>query len=54
MGTSSIQMVDTKNQYLKIKKEVDAAITAVIDSSQFIQGPAVKAFEKNVEVYLGT
>ena len=54
MGSGSIQMVDTKNQYLKIKKEVDAAITAVIDSSQFIQGPAVKAFEKNVEVYLGT
>lgn len=50
----NIQMVDTKNQYLKIKKEVDAAIQDVIDSSLFIQGPAVKNFEANVEKYLGT
>lgn len=49
----NIQMVDTKNQYLKIKKEVDSAIQAVIDSSQFIQGPAVKNFESNSEKYLG-
>ena len=53
MGTNNIHMVDTKNQYLKIKKEVDEAIAAVIDSSQFIQGPAVKEFEKNAEKYLG-
>lgn len=53
MGESKIQMVDTKNQYLKIKKEVDAAIASVIDSSQFILGPAVAEFERNVEYYLG-
>ncbi len=46
-------MVDTKNQYLKIKKEVDSAIQAVIDSTQFLQGPAVKEFETNVAKYLG-
>jgi dTDP-4-amino-4,6-dideoxygalactose transaminase len=46
-------MVDTKNQYLKIKPEIDSAISEVIESSQFIQGPAVKKFEKNVEQYLG-
>ena len=46
-------MVDTKNQYLKIKKEVDQAIADVIDSSQFIQGPAVAQFERNIESYLG-
>lgn len=50
----NIQMVDTKNQYLKIKKEVDSAIQAVIDSTQFIQGPAVKQFESNIEKYLGS
>src|SRR5688500_11205124 len=53
MGSMNIQMVDTKNQYLKIKKEVDSAIQAVIDSTQFIQGPAVKEFESNVQKYLG-
>lgn len=53
MGETKIQMVDTKNQYLKIKKEVDSAIAAVIDSAQFIQGPAVIEFERNIENYLG-
>lgn len=48
-----IQMVDTQTQYRKIKKEVDSAIQNVIDTSLFIQGPAVKEFESNVEKYLG-
>ncbi|RPI18823.1 MAG: DegT/DnrJ/EryC1/StrS family aminotransferase [Ignavibacteriae bacterium] len=45
-------MVDLKNQYLKIKDEVDNAIKGVIDSVQFIQGNAVKEFEKNTAEYL--
>lgn len=53
MSVKNIQMVDTKNQYLKIKNEIDSAIHEVIDSSQFIQGPAVKKFESNIEKYLG-
>lgn len=53
MSIKNIQMVDTKNQYLKIKNEIDSAIHEVIDSTQFIQGPAVKKFENNVEKYLG-
>ena len=53
MGLKNIQMVDTKTQYLKIKEEIDTAIQIVIDSTQFIQGPAVKKFESNVEKYLG-
>lgn len=52
MGLKNIQMVDTKNQYLKIKSEIDKAILDVIESTQFIQGPAVRKFEKNVEEYL--
>lgn len=52
MSIKSIQMVDTKNQYLKIKNEIDSAVSEVIESTQFIQGPAVKNFEKNVEKYL--
>ncbi len=54
MSLNNIQMVDTKAQYLKIKHEIDTAIQDVIDSTQFIQGPAVKKFEKNVENYLGS
>ncbi|GIV26609.1 MAG: cell surface polysaccharide biosynthesis protein [Bacteroidia bacterium] len=45
-------MVDLKNQYLKIKSEIDAAIQEVIDSTAFINGPAVKAFQNNLEKYL--
>lgn len=45
-------MVDLKNQYLKIKSEIDAAIQDVIDSTAFINGPAVKTFQKNLEEYL--
>jgi len=53
MEKMKIHMVDTHNQYLKIKNEIDDAIHRVIDSSQFILGPAVREFEKNIETYLG-
>src|SRR4030095_3513534 len=53
MGDLKIQMVDTRNQYLKIKAEIDSAINEVIDSSQFILGSAVSKFERSVEKYLG-
>ena len=46
-------MVDLKGQYLKIKDEVDAGIQAVIDSSAFINGPAVNAFRLHLSQYLG-
>lgn len=46
------QMVDLKNQYLKIKQEIDSAIQEVIDSTAFINGPAVKTFQQNLEQYL--
>jgi UDP-2-acetamido-2-deoxy-ribo-hexuluronate aminotransferase len=48
-----IQMVDLKGQYLKIKSEVDAGIQQVIDSTAFINGPAVKEFQADLERYLG-
>lgn len=46
-------MVDLKAQYEKIKPEVDVAIHQVIDSTAFINGPAVQRFQKNLEQYLG-
>ncbi len=48
-----IQMVDLKRQYQKIQKEVDNAVLEVIRSSQYINGPEVKAFQKELEEYLG-
>jgi len=47
-----IQMVDLKGQYQKIKTEVDAAIQNVIDNTAFINGPAVKEFQADLEKYL--
>ncbi len=45
-------MVDLKGQYQKIKIEVDTAISEVIETSAFINGPAVKNFSQNLEEYL--
>jgi len=51
--TKKIQMVDLKGQYQKIKAEVDAGIQEVIDNTAFINGPAVKEFQADLERYLG-
>lgn len=53
VSTKKIQMVDLKGQYLKIKTEVDTAMQEVIDGTAFINGPAVKTFQLNLEKYLG-
>jgi len=49
---NKIQMVDLKGQYQKIKTEVDAAMNEVISSTSFINGPAVKEFQSDLETYL--
>ena len=48
-----IRMVDLKGQYTFIADEVKAALDEVIDSTAFINGPAVKEFQANLEAYLG-
>ena len=48
-----IRMVDLKSQYTFIADEVKAALDEVIDSTAFINGPAVKEFQANLEAYLG-
>ncbi len=48
-----LQMVDLRSQYLDIKTEIDHGIQEVVDSCAFINGPAVQAFQKNMEQYLG-
>ncbi len=52
MQPSSIQMVDLKSQYQKIKNEIDGAIQEVIENAQFIKGPCVYEFETNLSKYL--
>lgn len=47
-----IQMVDLRSQYLHIKAEIDKGIEEVIDSCAFINGPAVKNFQTDLEKYL--
>jgi dTDP-4-amino-4,6-dideoxygalactose transaminase len=48
-----IKMVDLKGQYEGIRDEINAAIQEVVESTAFINGPAVGRFQKNLEQYLG-
>jgi dTDP-4-amino-4,6-dideoxygalactose transaminase len=52
ISTKKIQMVDLKGQYEKIKTEVDAGIQEVLNTTAFINGPAVKEFQADLEKYL--
>ncbi|MCS7029589.1 MAG: DegT/DnrJ/EryC1/StrS family aminotransferase [Bacteroidia bacterium] len=47
-----IQMVDLRTQYHRIQQEIDKAILDVVESSAFINGPAVKQFAQNLAKYL--
>ncbi|MNK10366.1 UDP-2-acetamido-2-deoxy-3-oxo-D-glucuronate aminotransferase [compost metagenome] len=49
---ASIQMVDLKGQYQKIKTEIDVAINEVLESTAFINGPQVKSFEQKLADFL--
>ncbi|MDT8440424.1 MAG: DegT/DnrJ/EryC1/StrS family aminotransferase [Desulfuromonadales bacterium] len=48
-----IPMVDLKIQYQQLKAEIDAAVAGVLESTQFILGPEVTAFEEEIAAYLG-
>lgn len=50
----NIPMLDLKGQYRKIKSEVDSAIQNVLDNTNFINGPEVSAFEKDLAQYTGS
>lgn len=47
----SIQMVDLKSQYLKIKNEIDQALLMAVEAGAFINGPQVKTFASNLEEF---
>ena len=48
-----IQMVDLQSQYQEIKSEIEVALQEILESASFINGPAVKSFQQNLENYLG-
>lgn len=52
MWMGKIQMVDLIGQYNKIQEQVDKSIIDVVRSSQYINGPEVKLFQKELENYL--
>jgi dTDP-4-amino-4,6-dideoxygalactose transaminase len=49
-----IPYVDLRSQYRAIKPEIDAAVLRVLDSTQFILGEEVAAFEQEFAAYCGT
>ena len=46
-----IPMVDLKRQYHSLKKEIDLAISEVLEQTQFILGPNVGLLEKEIAAY---
>ncbi len=48
-----VPFLDLKAQYQSIKAEIDAAIAGVLESSQFILGQEVAAFEREFAAYCG-
>jgi len=52
-GKPVIPVLDLKTQYHLIKAEIDAAIASVLESAEFILGPAVQDLEQRVAAYCG-
>ena len=48
-----IPLADLKTQYHSIKAEIDGAIAGVLESSQFVLGAEVAAFEQEFAAYCG-
>jgi dTDP-4-amino-4,6-dideoxygalactose transaminase len=46
-----IPFVDLQAQYRQLKPEIDEAVLEVLESAQFVLGPAVSAFEENFAKY---
>jgi len=48
-----VPFLDLKAQYHSIKAEIDAAVSGVLESAQFVLGPEVAAFEQEFAAYCG-
>lgn len=53
MAVERIDMVDLRGQYRLLKGEIDAAVSEVLSSGAFINGPQVKRFVSSLEAYSG-
>lgn len=53
MADFTLPLVDLKGQYQSLKPEMDAAIQSVLDTTGFILGPQVEAFEKAFAAFCG-
>ncbi len=49
-----VPLLDLHGQMAPLRSEILAAVTEVIDSTQYILGPKVEQFEKNVAAYCGS
>ena len=49
-----VPYADLQSQYRSIKADIDAAVLRVLDSTQFILGDEVTAFEREFAAYTGT
>ena len=47
-----IQMVDLRRQYLRLRPDIDRAISEVVGDAHFINGPQVRRFAESLESYL--
>jgi len=46
-----IPLVDLQTQYRRLKPEIEAAVGRVLESAQFVLGPAVESFEREFSSY---
>ncbi len=53
VSTEPIPMVDLRGQYHALKDEIDDAVNGVLESTRFIKGPVVAAFETDLAEFLG-
>jgi dTDP-4-amino-4,6-dideoxygalactose transaminase len=49
----TVPLLDLRPQYEAIRGEIDAAIARVVASQQFVLGPEVEAFEREIAEYCG-
>src|SRR4051812_8791683 len=54
MPNVKVPYLDLKAQYQSIKPEIDAAISRVLESCQFVLGSEVAGFERDFAAYCGT
>ena len=48
-----VPLLDLKAQYATIREEIQVALLRVVESQQFILGPEVEAFEREIAAYIG-